>query len=346
MKKIIGLLITVCLILAFSGCASTKDGPGKGSPDWVRDPYAKYDSKTDVAAIGLGNDRESAGKKALGELVSIFGQSIQVDQRVSESYREAMSSGAATTWTQNTSVDNTIATSSGLDTLVGAEIGDTWYDSKDTTYYAVAVLNKAKASRTYTDMVRSNQQMISNLTNLSTAEKNTIDGYVRYQLAANIADINISYGNLLSQVGSPMPGLKPGNDYRIEAAAITREIPIGIVIDGDRAGKIRDAFAGALSEIGFRSGGPNSRYVLNIKVTIAPAELPNNTNKFSRIEVSANLTDTAANTVLVPFNFNLREGHSSQSEADNRAYTQAENRIKRDYKNALNDYLSQLLPKN
>jgi hypothetical protein len=49
--------------------------------------------------------------------------------------------------------------------------------------------------------------------------------------------------------------------------------------------------------------------------------------------------------VLVPFAFSSREGHTSQAEADNRAYAVAERKIKAEYAALLDGYLSGLLPK-
>jgi hypothetical protein len=138
------------LLLALSACttinAQSKSG-SNSAPDWTRDPYKKYDAKANVAAVGVGNSRQAAEKDALGKLVAIFGQSIQVDEKISTSYREAVQSGAAASWSENTAIDNSIATSAGMDSLVGVEIGETWFDGK-TNYYAAAVLNKTKALQT------------------------------------------------------------------------------------------------------------------------------------------------------------------------------------------------------
>ena len=347
------------LLLVFSACASVSTGDGGaatsttasatargGLPDWVRDPYIKYDRQDNVAARGSGSSFQAAEKNALGNLIAIFGQSIQVDEKLSTSYREAVRNGVIANWSENTAVDNTIVTSAGMDSLIGAEIGDTWYDGSR-EYYAAAVLNKTKALQIYSNMIRSNQAMIENLVNMPAAEKNSLDGYARYQFAAVIADINITYGNLLSFIGAPglAQGLKKGDEYRLEAQNITRAIPIGVVVTNDRSGRIQGAFAKSLSELGFRSGGNNSRYILQVDVTVSPVDLPNNANKFARMELSANLTDTSVRAVLLPYNFNNREGHSTLPEAENRLFLTAERKINEEYPPLLNNYLSQLLPK-
>jgi len=347
--------LSVCLILffcilAFTACpnASSPAPRTTGSadrPDWIRNPYAVYDRQANVAAVGSATDRTMAERSALGALVAIFGQDIQVDEKISVTYQEAVRSGVTANWSEDTRTDTVIATSTGMDTLVGAEIGEVWYDVRHNIHYAVAVLNKARAAVVYREMVNSNLAMIDNLTNMREAEKNTFEGYARYQFAAAVADINTTYGHLLSHIGAPYPGLKRGDDYRLEAVNITRAIPVALRVQNDRSARIQGAFARALGELGFRTGGNNSRYVLNVNVAISPVTIANSPNSWARIEVTANLTDSSTNTVLVPYSFNSREGHTSQAEADNRAILAAERKINEEYARMMNNYLSQLLPK-
>jgi hypothetical protein len=179
------------------------------------------------------------------------------------------------------------------------------------------------------------------------ADKNSLDGFARYQFAATIADVTFSYGNLLSHIGAPLfaQSLKKGDDYRLEAQNITKTLPVAIAVTNDKSGRIQGAFRKAFQEIGFRTGGNNSRYVLTVDIVTSLADLPNQQNKFTRIEMTANLTDTSVNAVLLPYNFASREGHTTQSEADNRAYAAAERKINEEYAKILDNYLSQLLPK-
>jgi hypothetical protein len=195
-------------------------------------------------------------------------------------------------------------------------------------------------------MVIANRNLIKNLITMTPSEKNSLEGFSRYQFAAAVADINTTYANVLKLLDALVPeGLVKGDEYRLEAQNIAKSIPVGISIKNDKAGRIQGAFAKALSEVGFRSGGNNSRYILNVNITVSPVDLPANTNKFARIELGADLTDNNTKTVLMPYNFNSREGHSTASEAENRAYTAAERKIGEEYKNLLFAYLSQLLPK-
>jgi hypothetical protein len=314
----------------------------------VRDPYTIYSRQTVVAATGFGASREVAEKNALGRLVAFFGQSIQVDEKLLDIYQQVILNGNFAGSTDTTRLDTTITTSAGMDTLVGAEIADVWHDGKD-EYYAVAVLNRASTVRIYSEMIRANQAVIANLVNIPEEGKGTFDAIVRYSSAAVVADVITSYGNLLSVIGiyadgAPMQGLKSGEDYRMEALAIIKAIPVGISVENDRAGRIAGAFAGVFSGAGFLSGGNDPRYVLDAAVTLEPVDLAGNQNKFTRITLKANLVDTRLNVVLLPYDFNGREGHVSQAEADNRAYAAAERRINEEYAALLADFLSRLLP--
>jgi len=354
-KTFLFLLAISGFLLIFPACTSSGSGYSTAAlknksadsrtelPDWVRDPYTKYDRQANVAAVGSASSREMAEKSAMGNLVAIFGQNIQVDEKVYTSYQEAVRNGVTANWSENTAVDTAITTSAGMNSLIGAEIGEVWNDGKN-AYFAVAVLNKAKAAQLYSDMVRSNHAMIDKLTNIPQAEKNTLSGFARYQFAATVADMTVPYVNLLSVIGGPVPAFSRGDVFRLEAVNITKAIPVGLTVRNDKSGRIQGAFAKALSDLGFSSGGNNSPYLLDVNITTTPVVIVNNQNKFTRIELKADLKDTKAGTVLLPYDFNGREGHSMQEEADNRAYIAAERKINAEYAELLNDYLSRLLP--
>ena len=319
---------------------------GKNKPAWVDSIESVYKRSQYAAAVGYASGRDMAEKNAFANLSGFFGQSIYADQTIKNTYSEAVRNGVTSGWTDTINMDNTIRTTASLETLAAAEIKEVWHDAKNNVYYAAAVMDKSKAVGVYTDMIGANLNMIKNLVTMNQAERNSMEGFSRYQFAAAVADINITYGNVLKLIDAPVPtGLKKGDEYRLEAQNIARSIPVGIIVKNDKAGRIQGAFAKVLSQAGFISGGNNSRYILDVNISVSPVDLPNNTNKFARIELGANLTDTTAKTVLLPYNFNSREGHATAPEAENRAYMAAERKIGEEYKDILVAYLSQVLPK-
>ena len=322
-----------------AGNASIK----KAGPEWIRNPYSNHDRQFYLAAVGNGGNRQIAEKDALGNLAAIFGQAIKVDETVSTKYLEAAKKGSGSNWSESIAIYNTIETSVGLDYLIGAEISDTW-DNGFGDYYALALLSKTRAIQSYSGMMDSNLDIINKLINMNEPEKNSFEGYSRYMLAAAFADINTNFGNMLSVLGAPglSMGIKKGEDYRLEAAAIAKTIPIEIKTENDAEGKIHGAFTRAISGAGFQSGS-GSRYLLTVKINSNQLDLPANPNKFTRVEIIANMIDTDSGAVILPYNLSLREGHLTQTEADRRAFSAAEKKIDEEYLALLNDYALRFL---
>ena len=341
-------LFLIPLLFVFS-CVSTPDNNGssnevsRGKPSWVDNINSVYNRSLYVSAVGHSSDQEMAEKNALANLAAFFGQSIYSDLIIVNTYKEAVRNGIAENWTDDIVMRNTIVTSASMDSLIGAEINEVWHDTKNNVYYAAAIMDRAKTIRLYTDMILANLEMINNLTAMSQSEKNTLEGFSRYQFASTVADINISYSNLLRLLNAAIPrGIKKGDEYRLDARNITRAIPIGIIVNNDRENRLQNAFAKVFSDLGFRSGGTNSRYMLRVNVKVSHADFPNDPNKYALIELSANLIDTTTRDILLPFSFNDREGHSTISVAENRVFISAENRIEKEFKEAFSVFLSQL----
>ena len=310
--------------------------PAGDQPEWVRNLSGYRSSRpTHVVAVGHGSSRQAAETDAIRQLVVTFGVDVQVDQRIVESYR-GVEGGRGT---HHAAIDSEIALAAGMN-LIGAEIGDAWLDGRG-GHYALAVLNRARAVQIYSEMIRANREIIEGLTGMAPAQRNTFDGFARYSLAAVIADMTVSYGEVLAVIGAPQQGLRRGDDFRRTAQEISAAIPVAITVSDDRANRVQGAFARAFSDLGFRTGGANPRYLLNVNLVVLPVELSGQ-NVFARMELSAELIDTGTGAVLLPFNFNLREGHRTQSEAEARLFLTAEQRITREFGNVLSDYLSAL----
>jgi len=339
-------LTGLCLAFVIASCATTAPSAPvvtrPQEPGWVTGgPHERFSNAAYLTAVGSGNSRPAAELDAFRHLVSTFGVSVQADVRLAETYRRT---GAIAT--HEIAMGQEIVLDAGMDNLVGAEIGDRWETGgRASTSFALAVLNRERAAQIYTEMIRANLEIIDNLTNMPPAERNSLNGFSRYQFAAVIADMNTNYAAVLSVVGAPpVQGLRSGDDFRLSAQEIATAIPIGIDIRNDRAGRIQGAFAAAFSDLGFRTGGTNPRYLLEVDVVLLPTE-HSGRNVFTRMELTANLIDTSTGAVLLPYTFNVREGHIHLSEAETRAFSRAERRINDEYRNMLSDYLSELIPR-
>ena len=349
LKRIVrGNCITSVILLLFAflifSCAGNP--AARSVPAWVNSVEAVYPRAQYVAATGYASTRSAAENNALAALVSYFGQTVDVETNAISMYQQAVASGVADVWINTAEMRNEIRTSAAMDNIMGVEIREVWFDSRD-TYYAVAVMEKNRAARIYSDLVSANQSIITNLINMSPGIENSLDGVVRYRLAAVVADMNIYYRNILRLLDAPAADtMTAGSYYRMEAQNIISTIPINIRVADDRNGRIYGAFARCFADWGFDASSVNARYVLNVNAALNQVNLANNQNYFSRIEISATLTDTAAGTVLLPYNFNTREGHTSLIDAENRAITMAERDIIEEFGSMLSGYLNSLSPVN
>jgi len=348
-KKSFFLLLTVC-VLIFS-CASTSSATSTrglrtgAMPAWVLDVGSDFDKSRYVAGVGFAENRTMAEGNALAAVTAFFGQTVQVERTAASSYQQAIENGVLVGWVDTAEMRSNIRTTASFDNLMGVEIKEVWFDSRD-TYYAVAVMEKARARKIYGDLINANLNIINNLVTMTPAQKNSIDGFIRFWFASAVADVNMSYKNIVTLLDGTTPdGMLNGEYYRVEAQNIIKAIPIGIRVTNDRNGRIFGAFARKFSDWGIQTTQAQARYVLEADIVLSPVDLPGNPNIFSRIEISANLRDTSQNRILIPYTFNSREGHTTRTEADNRAIAAAERNINEAFAALLSDYFSKLMPK-
>ncbi|MDR2053044.1 MAG: LPP20 family lipoprotein [Treponema sp.] len=331
---------------AFGGSGDSSPRPNitrdkTGKPSWAANPDSVYDERYYIARVGTGNSRRQAEAAAFGEITGYFGRSVRADFAAVEVYKRSVVNGSVDI-SSSTGAVEAIQTSSSMESLIGAEINDVWDDGK--TYYAAAIMDKAKVIPIYQGLIEANIALIDRLTNVPADRRATIETVAAYHTAAGIAKANSVFVIVLDLLGGPnmRSSLKSSEDYIYEADNIAKLIPVNVVVENDSEGRIRGAFAGVLSGAGFRTGNDSSRYVVRAKLSISPVDLPNQPNKFSRFVLDAafTFTDGNTNTELFSFNINGREGHLSQSEADQRAIRTAEARVKQEYGKVLQDYLS------
>ena len=352
LKKIVLLLPP--LVLMLSSCVSTGAGATAakgGMPVWVNDVYSAYGREKYVAATGFGKNRAAAEANALASLTAFFGQTVEVDKQAASFYRQAVVNGAMESWVDTAELKTGVKSTATYDNLLGAEIKEVWYDSKN-TYYAAAVMEKAAVIRIYGELLEANNNVIANLMKEGAKDRNSLQSVMCLRFAETLARVNEFYRNIIWLLdGQTTDKILGPLYYRAEAVKIIGQIPVGIRISNDRNGRLFGAFAGIFADFGFETGSvpPGSaakmRYVLEVDIALSPVELPNNANVFSRIELSANLKDAKMNQILIPYNFNSREGHTSRAEADNRCFLAAERDINEVFRGFLSDYLSLLRPR-
>jgi hypothetical protein len=324
-KKRVSFVFFAGIILAYAGAQE--------KPAWVDTPSAVYPQRLYVSAVGSGRDRRGAETAALGNLTSYFKQSISSEINIKDTERQA--NGRSVSESQ---MSQSIAAVSALDSLIGAEIKSAWNDAKTGSWFAVAVMEKAKCVRLYAGELDKAIDEINALIDIS-------DG-VSFETISRCQKAGIALGK--ADVDALLLSMLDGPDRRAEisqlGAAIraaqdaARSIPVDVQVKGDVNGRLRAAFAKIFTAAGFRTGERNSRFVLEVALTMEPATLGKYFN--TRYTVNAVLKDTRTGTDLFTYSAANREAHpASQAEADNRAVIGAERKIAEEFPEALQEYL-------
>jgi hypothetical protein len=119
---------------------------------------------------------------------------------------------------------------------------------------------------------------------------------------------------------------------------LKNSIPVDVRVSRDVDGRFKAVFANAFTGLGFRTGGSNSRFVLEVTVKFEPA--PQNKYFNTRYTIGAVLRDTRNKSELLTYNIADRESHpSSQAEANNRAVIGAVRRIEEEFPGILKEHL-------
>lgn len=346
------LVLQALLLLFISGCASgpkdTAVTDTSTPPIWLSNSDASYPSNRYVSAVGSGEDRTSAEKSALTSLTAVFGQSISSDTTVSSRYKDSVKDGILQDNSASFSIDENITTAVAMDTLIGAEIKETWTDTAGKYTYAIAVMDKPKAAILYTDLINSNDNLIKELINVPEEEKGTFREYSRLRMAADTADANEHFINVLSVVSpasaAAMRASRDSGDvYTVKAAAAAAAIPVSVYVENDNENRLANAFASVFSGSNFQITNRDGRYMLDASVSFSEVILPANPNKFSRAVLNARLVDMDSGAVILPYSTSVREGHASLPEAENRALRSLAKKIESDFAKSFDSYLQSLI---
>jgi len=317
-KQIIFILLLCCFLQILIA---------QSMPVWVNNADSLYNRTRYLSMVGIGNSREMAELNAKANLASYFELSINVELINTNEFQQVTRNNVSD-WIERSNTQNHVRTSSSIDLLVGVEIKETWHDTRRNDFYALAVMEKTASAQIYRDLIINNINFIEILINMNNEVKHSLEGLMRYRFASVAADNNETYGRIIRFLDArPPEGIIGGNFYRLEIQNIMKEIPIGLSIINDRAGRIQGVFARIITSHGFLIGGNNSRYIFRVNISLVPAshEFPDSSMENVRISLDADLIDTNSGLTLLQYNIPDRRGtRNTIAGAENQAYINIE----------------------
>ncbi len=316
-------------------------------PEWVNTPSSVYSNDSYIFYVGSGADRKSAEIDALKGIASIFGQSIKSETKASSRMIQAKENGLVIT-SQVSSIDESVKKIVDVDSLIGVEIGNYWFDEVS-TWYSIAVINKEKTSVIYKDMIVKNIKTENAL--LSKIDKNDIsfDSYSLYDFAEDISMENEKLLKKLAVINSKdADSIKnkiiSSKELHLKKVELAKQIPIYILVDGDIDERFEQAFQQAISTAGFRTSfDDNARYFLYAKFSFIESVSSDKKTVRCKYNGESYILDTETDQQIIPYTLSGRESQLLFSEAKDKAIKKIIKTITSDYTNVINQYLKNLV---
>ena len=332
------------LAVIFFSCASTpavNSQPAKGNnqpatplpPLWVTDQEKAYPDRDWLCVVEAEQDVKLAQNAAVVRLSQVFRVDLvsitDANRQLAESIHNVMGKKVTIT-SQSSSIAQELVSTSTVSGLIGLQV-ESWSNPNGRSY-ANARMNRRECSARYLSMIRDNEKAISGLMEEANRNPRTFEAYQMLNLAYTFAQVTDNFHTLLTVLDPSAISTRPsyGNAMALKSLAdnAKRSIVVTVKVDGDNAGRIEKAFTETLNTRGFRTGSSgDSSYVLSASLQVDAADIANANNyKYARYILNYSLKNKAG-VELFSSSDNGREGHTSDSEARQRAIRAAEQSI-------------------
>lgn len=345
MKKIFLFLLLAIPMFAFAKKAK-----------WVDSPESSYPSNDYIVGVGSGEDRSSAETAAKVALCQILGEKIVAEQNT---FQASDSNG-----NDFAKLDISIQEKVLFEKIVGIKIKETCSDKetksvfekgkyknkKVNVYYALAVLKKSEAILYYSSKVNDASSKISELIAKANENKTTLQSVALMHKAVKLAEENEYNVEILSAVQGMRALVSYGNVQNVknQKTELAKLVTVSVNVTGDDSGKILSAFQSLLKEIGFSIVKTKEyNHILNVSVSfeeldnskLAKDTKTGSSYEYVRYNLVSELKTVSDENVILPYECNGREGHTSISQAKTRAIQKIVKRISEEYSSQLDSCL-------
>ena len=310
-------------------------------PEWVKSPQKAFSQSQYLSAVGMGKNTVDAENSAIASIGKIIKQNVS--SKVVTTEKDAVSSSGFSS--SSSTLDEIIETYSVVDALVGVKIHEFWWGN-DGYVYALAYLNKAEAAQYYSRKISENESIVEDRLSFANSRKGSFDAFAAVQKAVRAAEENNQYMDILNAVQPSAYRAKKlsyGSEERVKEAAYdaAMTISIDVSVKGTDDSRIANAVILMLSSYGFRTklADEKSTAPYIIEADVEFMDVPSERNKYVRYVFNAALKEVSSGKILLPYSENKREGHTSASEAQQKALRTLEKSIVENYAQAFVNYL-------
>jgi len=324
MKKTLILFISMLLASActtvYKDSVSDAGKMNKSSraPDWVEGSSASYPSAVYITGKGSADDMETAKDRARGEISKVFSADIKAETSVYESER-SVSAGGKSSNEYSVSAGEDIRTVSKK-TLEGIEIAEVWQDKNSFRWYALAVLERAKIRRIYSEKLEETEEQINLYSAQMDAAENNMDRAMAALKVKNLMKTHDMLVKDLKVIGGSGFASGMENVSAIRTKADQAIAALGIYVDVVPANsRVSTEIAKTLVSLGMKVSESASNIDIRVacEAEMQPMQDPSRGSRWKWYtgEASVKLTDVRAGRSFLEFNASSKEAFVSEAGA-------------------------------
>lgn len=293
-------------------------------PDWVRGKSAEYPDELYVVGVGSGDTRQDAESQARAHIAEVFRVNIKASISVSKTETLKNRQGGVAGETKE-------VTRSRIDmglkkTLEGTEIAQVWQNPKDATFYALAVLDREKASLKMSERLRELDDESQRLKQKSDTTVGKINKLRLMLLRKSLMSDRIELDSDLRVVSPAGKGLAAPYSLERENSEIVSflqsDFVIGVVGDGPGSDVISQTVTDIFTAKGFavkHTGENTADLLMKVSVNLHPSAEPVDEWYYCRWHLELNASNPQDGSVIFSASENGKSGQLSQDESRKRA---------------------------
>lgn len=314
-------------------------------PKWITLPSGVYPAEKYMNGTGSGTNRETAALEAVRNLSSVFGQTVKSNTAASKKMEQALSEGKVS-FSSAENLQQKITSQIEAENLIGIEIAEYFYNKPEKKWYAVAILDREKASAVYQEYIEKNDAAARKAIKESEKNPGTFYGYSEICFAAEIASENDKLVKNLtvidfesgSEISKKVVSLQ---NTQLTKKKFAENITIYVQISGDKDNKIKSAFQDIFSKYGFKTS-PSKKEKYNLEGKYSSEISQKGKIIYCVYSLDLDFSDVLQAESLFAINLKGREGSLSESDATNRTYRTLEKDIGTQFSKNFDSYINNL----
>lgn len=314
-------------------------------PEWITLPSGVYPAEKYMNGTGSGTNRETAELEAVRNLSSVFGQTVKSNTAASKKMERALSEGKVS-FSSAENLQQKITSQIEAENLIGIEIAEYFYNKPEKKWYAVAILDREKASAVYQEYIEKNDAAARKAIKESEKNPGTFYGYSEICFAAEIASENDKLVKNLtvidfesgSEISKKIVSLQ---NTQLTKKKFAENITIYVQIFGDKDNKIKSAFQDIFSKYGFKTS-PSKKEKYNLEGKYSSEISQKGKIIYCVYSLDLDFSDVLQAESLFAINLKGREGSLSESDATNRTYRTLEKDIGTQFSKNFDSYINNL----